>query len=85
MFLANVAPSHRPLEIDSTVSERAAALSADPRRFDLVPTDETMPDLTGTDLARAIRRLRSDIPIVLMSGFDGERLTERHMPPAPAT
>jgi FixJ family two-component response regulator len=36
-----------------------------------------MPELTGTDLAREIRRSWSDIPIVLMGGFSGERLTER--------
>ena len=31
-------------------------------RYDIVLTDETMPDMTGTDLAREIRRLRADIP-----------------------
>jgi CheY-like chemotaxis protein len=50
----------------------AAALKAfadDPRRFDLVLTDEMMPDLSGTSLAIEIRRLRPDIPIVIMSGY----------------
>jgi PAS domain S-box-containing protein len=67
---------YEPTGFDSSVAA-LQAFSADPRRFDLVLTDETMPDLSGTELARAIRRLRSDIPIVLMSGYSGARLTER--------
>jgi CheY-like chemotaxis protein len=57
-----------------------AALQAfreEPKRFDLVLSDETMPDLTGTELARAIRQLRPDISIILMSGFGGAQLSER--------
>ena len=41
----------------------------DPHRFDLVLTDEMMPELNGTALAREIRRIRADIPIVVMSGY----------------
>ncbi|HVM96139.1 MAG TPA: ATP-binding protein, partial [Candidatus Acidoferrales bacterium] len=37
------------------------ALHAEPRRFEVVLVDEVMPDLTGTALAREIRRLRPDI------------------------
>jgi YesN/AraC family two-component response regulator len=40
-----------------------------PERIDIVLTDETMPALIGTDLAREISLLRPDIPIVLMSGY----------------
>ena len=61
----------------SSSAEALAAFRAEPERYDLVLTDETMPDLTGTDLAREIRRLRADIPIVLMSGYSGPQLTER--------
>jgi PAS domain S-box-containing protein len=52
------------------VSSTAAlqAFLADPHRFDAVLTDEMMPDLAGTELAREIRVLRPSIPIVLMSG-----------------
>jgi PAS domain S-box-containing protein len=48
-----------------------------PQRFDIVLTDETMPELIGTDLAREIRLLRPDIPIVLTSGYTGAPLYER--------
>ena len=45
------------------------AFADDPRRFDLVLTDEMMPELTGTGLALEIHRIRSDIPILIMSGY----------------
>jgi PAS domain S-box-containing protein len=48
-----------------------------PQRFDIVLTDETMPALIGTALAREISLLRPDIPIVLMSGYTGAPLNER--------
>jgi CheY-like chemotaxis protein len=48
-----------------------------PHRFDIVLTDETMPEFTGTEFAREILLLRPDIPIVLMSGYSGAQLQER--------
>jgi len=50
---------------------------ADPARFHLVLTDEAMPDLAGTELAREIRRIRPDVPIILMSGHGGAPLVDR--------
>ncbi len=38
---------------------------------DLVLTDLHLPDLTGWDVARAIRRLQPDLPVVLVSGSPG--------------
>jgi CheY-like chemotaxis protein len=60
-------------------SSSVAALQAfreTPRRFDIVLTDETMPELLGTALARAIHLLRADVPIVLMSGYSGAQLLD---------
>ncbi len=51
-----------------TSSAALAAFSADPQRFDLVLADEVMPAMTGSELAMAMRRLRPDIPFILMSG-----------------
>ena len=61
------------------VSSRAAleAFRAAPARFDAVLTDESMPDLAGTEFVRQIRTLRPDIPIVLMSGHGDARLVSR--------
>ena len=60
-------------------SSRAAlqVFLADPGRFDLILTDEAMPELMGTELAREIRLLRPDIPIILMSGHGGAPLVHR--------
>jgi CheY-like chemotaxis protein len=48
-----------------------AAFHADPQRFDLVLTDEVMPDMTGTELAAALHQVRPELPIVLMTGHVG--------------
>ena len=41
----------------------------DPQQFDLVITDQTMQEMTGEQLAQELRRIRSDIPIILCTGF----------------
>jgi PAS domain S-box-containing protein len=53
------------------------AFRALPNHFDAVLTDESMPDLIGTELAHEIRRLRPAVPIILMSGYGGAQLTNR--------
>lgn len=62
-----------------TVSSAHAlqALHDDPSRFDLVLTDEVMPELSGTELARRVRELRPDLPVVLASGYGGEQFEAR--------
>ena len=42
---------------------------ADPWGFDLVITDQTMPDVTGVTLAQKMLRVRKDTPIVLCTGY----------------
>ncbi|MBW2020218.1 MAG: PAS domain S-box protein [Deltaproteobacteria bacterium] len=42
---------------------------ANPDKFDLVITDQTMPNMTGTELAKGLMRIRPDIPIILCTGF----------------
>jgi signal transduction histidine kinase/DNA-binding response OmpR family regulator len=56
-----------------------AAFEAAPERFDVVVTDETMPGLTGTGLARLLRSRRPDLPIVLMSGYTGAIQTQQSL------
>ncbi len=38
-------------------------------KFDLVITDMTMPKMTGDDLAREILKIRTNIPIILCTGY----------------
>jgi len=67
---------YEPVGFDSS---RAAlqAFRAEPQRFDLILTDEAMPDITGSKLAREIRQLRPAVPIVLMSGHGGAQLAKQ--------
>lgn len=47
---------------------------AAPERFDAVVSDAIMPDMPGTELLAEIRRLRPDIPAILVSGYGGPDL-----------
>jgi CheY-like chemotaxis protein len=49
--------------------EALALFEADPSRFDVIITDQTMPDMTGVALAKAVLALRPDIPVILCTGF----------------
>jgi len=42
---------------------------ANPDRFDLVITDFTMPNMTGMELAKELFKLRSDLPVILCTGY----------------
>jgi PAS domain S-box-containing protein len=49
--------------------ETLKAFRAVPHKFDLVITDTTMPNMTGIELARKLMEIRSDIPIIICTGF----------------
>ncbi|MCI5210286.1 MAG: response regulator, partial [Candidatus Electrothrix sp. ATG2] len=44
-------------------------IQKNPKAFDLLITDHTMPGLTGADLARSVLQLRPDLPIILCTGY----------------
>jgi CheY-like chemotaxis protein len=58
-------------EVTSRTSSRQALalFRLDPFLFDLVITDQTMPGITGVDLAKEIMVIRPDIPVILCTGF----------------
>jgi CheY-like chemotaxis protein len=49
--------------------EALAALRAEPYQFDVVISDQTMPHMTGAELAKEILKIRPDAPIILCTGF----------------
>jgi len=55
-------------------SEALAALRADPFGFDLAVADYNMPGMSGLDLAREVRTIRIDLPVIVASGFIDEKL-----------
>ena len=67
---------YQPVGFESS-SAALQAFRAEPQRFDLILTDEAMPDLVGTELAHEIRRIQPTLPIILMSGHGGAQLTRR--------
>jgi PAS domain S-box-containing protein len=54
--------------VRNDAADAEAWLARDPARVDLVVTDQTMPKLSGIELARRLRTLRGNLPIILYTG-----------------
>jgi len=57
------------VSIETNSAKALEVFRAHPDNFDLVITDMTMPNMTGTKLATELLAIRTDIPIVLCTGF----------------
>jgi two-component system cell cycle sensor histidine kinase/response regulator CckA len=55
-------------------SEALELFKTDSRHYDIVITDQTMPIMTGMELAQALLQIRPEIPVILCTGFS-ERVT----------
>jgi signal transduction histidine kinase/CheY-like chemotaxis protein len=56
--------------VAATGSEEALEIfKQDPEKFHLIITDYTMPHMTGLQLAKIIRGIRADIPVILCTGY----------------
>lgn len=49
--------------------EALTIFQKNPSGFDIIITDQTMPELTGSDLAIKMMEIRQDIPIILCTGY----------------
>jgi len=58
-------------------SEALKLFLSDPNQFDLVITDMTMPRMTGDKLTQEILKIRSDMPIILCTGYSERMSSER--------
>jgi PAS domain S-box-containing protein len=54
--------------------EALELFTVQPDKFDLVITDTTMPNMTGDELAAKLLDIRSDIPVILCTGYS-ERIS----------
>jgi len=57
--------------------EALGLFKAQPDRFELVITDQTMPQMTGVELAREMLKMRPDLPIILCTGFSEQISAEK--------
>ena len=62
---------HWGLDVDLTLSpeEALSKIESDPRAYDLIITDQTMPRMSGLQLAERIAQLTPAPPVVLYTGY----------------
>jgi len=53
----------------TSATEARQTFSRAPHDYDVLLTDYTMPRMTGLDLARALREIRPQLPVILYSGY----------------
>ena len=56
--------------------EAIEIFAANPDHFKLVVTDQTMPNMSGENLANALLKLRPDIPIIICTGYSSTTTLE---------
>ncbi len=65
--------------VSSSVSSSDALelFRSDPKKYDLVITDMTMPEMAGDLLAVEVLKIRPDIPVILCTGFSRQLSEEK--------
>jgi CheY-like chemotaxis protein len=63
------------VQMETSGKETLDTFDNNPSKFDLVVMDVGMPDMSGLLLAEKLMRIRSDIPIVLLTGADEQTRT----------
>ena len=66
-------------KVDSRTSpyEALEAFKATPSKYDVVITDMTMPKMSGENFSEEILKIRSDIPIIICTGFSNMMSPEK--------
>jgi len=63
------------VSIFSSSREAIKCFTSDPEGFDLIITDFAMPSMTGRELCAEVKKQRSNMPIILCTGY-GEKFTD---------
>jgi len=58
-------------------SEALELFQAKPEEFDVVITDQAMPQMTGGEMARRMLAIRPDLPVIVCTGFSDQVSTAR--------
>lgn len=67
--------------IEANSGTQALTIAERDPTIDLVVTDQSMPGMTGTDLARALRQSRPGLPVILATGYhDVPEGSDLHLP-----
>jgi DNA-binding NtrC family response regulator len=64
---------HKP-EVCADAGSALEILRENPDHFNLLVTDQTMPGMTGCELADRVADGKINLPVILMSGFSVENL-----------
>ena len=68
---------HHGYAIHVAANRTEALNCAEQTQFVAVLTDLTMPDMSGTELARRLQEQQPGLPVILLSGYD---LKDEHLP-----
>ncbi len=64
----------------SSSTEALGIFKRSPEAFDLLITDQTMPDMTGLELARQVASIKPGLPAVLCTGYSAALAEETPRP-----
>lgn len=64
------------VETKTSATEALELFRNDPHSFDLVITDQTMPEMSGAEMVLEMMSVRPDIPVILCSGYSEALDTE---------
>ena len=67
--------------VETAVNGRDGLQKFQPGRFDLVITDQGMPEMNGLQLAAALKQMAPKTPVILLTGY-GQAMTADESPPA---
>ena len=58
------------ITVETNSKEALKRFGKGPDMYDLIITDSDMPNLTGVELAKAINDIKSDVPVLLITGYN---------------
>jgi two-component system, cell cycle sensor histidine kinase and response regulator CckA len=64
------------IETRTSSYDALEAFRVQPHAYDIIITDMTMPKMNGVTLAKKIRKIRPDIPIILCSGYSNKIMSD---------